>query len=403
MISQALRPTRWRSAPSVSRPRARTTLKTGIKNLFLAALSRLTRRHAIILAAEATGGILPVVAPYRVEGAQLGLSFPGRQAGRLRAELRGYEGFFPTVSLWRTDDLALTGPAQLTLDVSTGAVYLGEAALGHVPVPLPHRFCWDLTLERDGGGPRLHRLTGHYVPIASREVGEEYFSGDNYVDHEQQSAGEGSKIAHWLTCFAVSGPVLEVGCATGLGLETLREAGFSAYGLDFSPWAVKQAQARVGADRAFLCDAASDPLPPEIEARAPFGALVLWSVLEHFAAPFATLERLTPLVAPGGLLLLQTTNCESLTSRLFGGDWEGYFDWTHQGVTQVSTTSMRRELPRLGWRIEHLNTHLLWTGSADPCHATLREWYDADARFRDLLAEKDLGDFLLVVARREGA
>jgi hypothetical protein len=72
-------------------------------------------------------------------------------------------------------------------------------------------------------------------------------------------------------------------------------------------------------------------------------------------------------------------------------------------VDGVSRRSLQETLPRLGWRIEHIHTHLLWTVSADPTHATLREWYAADARFRQLLAERGLGDLVLVVAKKEEA
>jgi hypothetical protein len=48
----------------------------------------------------------------------------------------------------------------------------------------------------------------------------------------------------------------------------------------------------------------------------------------------------------------------------------------------------------------HLSTHSVWDGSADPVHETLRDWWVADARFRRLLTERDLGDFVTCVAVR---
>jgi SAM-dependent methyltransferase len=235
-------------------------------------------------------------------------------------------------------------------------------------------------------------------------IDRDYFEGDNYVDHEAQSAGEAADILGWLRRYGAAGPALEVGCATGNVLLALEEAGIPAFGLDISEWAVERANQRLGRERAWVCDvgtAGSGGFPPAIQAQAPFRTLVLWSVFEHFQDPFATLERLGRLAAPGATLLLQTTNAESLTHALFGPDWEGYFDWTHLGIDRVGVRSLREGLPRLGWRIEHLHTHLLWTGSADPTHAALRDGYALDARFRRLLAERDLGDLILIVARKE--
>jgi hypothetical protein len=107
---------------------------------------------------------------------------------------------------------------------------------------------------------------------------------------------------------------------------------------------------------------------------------------------------LSGVAAPGAVLVLTTTNADSLTHRLFGAEWEGYFDGTHRGVDLVGARSIRETLPRLGWRIVTLETHAVWDGSADPTRATLREWWASDARFRTLLAEQELGDLVACVA-----
>lgn len=376
--------------------------KAAAKQALTSALGRLTGRPAVLLSPEAAGNLLAVQAPYRADGNELAFAVASPGPGQLSLELLGYRGHFPSVSLWLSPAMAVEGPCRLVLDLATGELRLDGPPLVTLPTPLPRRFALDW-LFVPAAGPTLRRRTGHYRPSRGQEVGEDYFTGDNYVDHEAQSAHEGEAIARWLGRFEAASPVLEIGCATGGALAALSRAGFSAYGVDFSAWAVERARERLGDGRAFLCDIDREPLPPEIEARAPFGALVLWSVLEHFADPFATLAELTRKTAPGALLLIQTTNHQSLTSRLFGPDWEGYFDRTHRGVERVGADSLRHALPRLGWKIVHWESHLLWTTSADPTHATLREWYAADARFRQLLAERDLGDLILLVARREGA
>ena len=127
---------------------------------------------------------------------------------------------------------------------------------------------------------------------------------------------------------------------------------------------------------------------------------MLWAVLEHFQNPFIVLGNLTRLMAPSATLLINTTNADSLSHMIFGSDWEGYFDWTHQGVGQVSVTTIRRELPRIGWRIGQLETEQAWDRSAYLTRATLREWWASDARFRRMLSERDLGDIVTCVAVR---
>jgi hypothetical protein len=178
----------------------------------------------------------------------------------------------------------------------------------------------------------------------------------------------------------------------------LDSAGLLSFGLDISEWAVGRVGERLGPGRAWVCDVERHPLPAPMKANGPFGVLVLSSVFEHFREPFAVLAKITAIAAPGAVLVITTTNAAGLTHALFGAQWEGYFDWTHLGIDRVSVRTLRDELPRLGWRIAQLTTHRVWDGDADPTRATLREWWVADARFRRLLAEHDLGDFITCVA-----
>jgi hypothetical protein len=124
----------------------------------------------------------------------------------------------------------------------------------------------------------------------------------------------------------------------------------------------------------------------------------MFAVLEHLKDPQAVLAALTAVSAPGTLLLLETTNCDSLCHRVFGGDWEGYFDRTHHAVDRVGVRTVPAWLSGLGWTIVDRRTKIIWDRSADPTHATFRDWWDSDARFRRLLDERDLGDLLFCAA-----
>ena len=378
-------------------------LKPRIKKALLALVSRLTGRHAVLLPNEARDGasILAVRAPYRVEGQCLTLEVLEPEAGLLAATLLGFDGSFPTRAVWTGPYRPYSGPCRLVFDLANGSVALAEAEWGRVPLPLPgRRFAWRLTWAgRDGRGKQ--RLTGHYVPGGDRAVDGEYFQGENYVDHEAQSAGDHAQIIGLLRRHRASGPVLEVGCATGGLLAALDAAGLPSVGVDMSEWAVTRAAERLGAERVWVCDVERDPLPAEIKARGPFGAIVLAAVFEHFSDPFGVLATLTSVAARGGLLVITTTNAGGLSRALFGAQWEGHFDWTHRGIELVSVQSLREALPRLGWRIAELATHSVWDAASDPTRATLREWWAADARFRRLLGERDLGDLITCVAVRE--
>lgn len=377
-----------------------TGLRSRLKAALLGSLRRLTRRHAVLLPGEARAeeSILDLRAPYRVEGQTLTVELLEPGPGRITAVLLGYEGHFPSRAVWTAPPREYRGPCSLLFDLGRGAVALGGAAWGRVPVPLPgRRFAWRVTLEA-ADGRRRSRLTGHYLPAPDRAVEREYFQGENYVDHETQSAGDHAQMVALLQRHGARGPVLEVGCATGGLLAALESAGLAPVGLDISRWAAARAAERLGRDRVCVCDVERDPLPAEVKARGPFGALVFSSVFEHFHDPFAVLGKVTAVAGRGALLVITTTNADGLSRALFGPQWEGYFDWTHHGVDRVGVRALREELPRLGWRIAELRTERIWDVSADPTRATLRDWWAADARFRRLLAERDLGDLITCVA-----
>lgn len=244
-------------------------------------------------------------------------------------------------------------------------------------------------------------MTSHYIPITDRTNDARYFLGDNYVDHEAQSAGEHARVMELMKQHHAASPVLEVGCATGGLLSALDKEGIQSFGLDISAWAVARSSERVGPGRVWLCDAETEPYPEELLGHAPFGTVVLWAVLEHFRNPFVVLEKLTRFTRSGITIIINTTNAGSLSSMIFGQDWEGFFDWTHVGVEQVCVDAIARELPRMDWQIATLTTHSVWDVSADPSHATMRDWCAADARFRRMLVERDLGDLITCVAVKE--
>ena len=81
-------------------------------------------------------------------------------------------------------------------------------------------------------------MTGHYLPVEGRGVSAAYFQGDDYVDHEAQSAGDHQQVLQLLRQHHACDPVIEIGCATGGLLAALDAAGFQAIGLDISEWAV---------------------------------------------------------------------------------------------------------------------------------------------------------------------
>lgn len=373
-------------------------MKAALKRGLLAAVSGITGRTAVLLPSDAAvdAGLLPVRAPYRVAPPairyELALPCAGEIAMHLISQRAGAAA----------DPVRFrcSGPGTIELRLADGVVTHNGRAQGSISGGASisaRRFSSRFELREDDGR-RRRRVVGHYLP-RNGGVTAAYYGGEDYVDYEAESQSVHREILQLATRYGVAGPVLEVGCATGGTLEALRGAGFDVTGVDSSAWAVDRARERLG-DVVWCADVEQGGVPGAAAARGPFGCIVLAAVLEHFARPRAVLEALTPLTAPGAHLLILTTNADSLTHRIFGQEWEGYFDWTHKSVEAISVPSLRAWLPVLGWQVAELRTWHVWTGSTDPTHATLRDWCTADARFRTLLAERDLGDFIVCVARR---
>ena len=238
-------------------------VKTRIKKTLLGGLSRLTGRHAVLLPSEAAReeSLLNLLAPYRIETPRLTVRLLDADPGQLCADLLAYAGHFPTKTVWTGSPRSYDGPCELTLDLVTGQVSLADHEWGHVSLPLPsRRFCWRLVLNRPDGRTS-RRLTGHYRTDHAAPGGAAYYTGDNYVDHEAQTAGDREEIVRLLREYRARAPILEIGCATGGLLAALDRAGLLSLGLDTSEWAIEAACRGLGPGRAWVCDVERDQMP----------------------------------------------------------------------------------------------------------------------------------------------
>jgi len=375
---------------------------TWIKRMFSRAASAASGQHVFVLSADASPSrpILDARGAYRVNGDDLHVELREPSGGTLQASLLGYVGHQPRRVIWKSPPHSYAGPASVALKLSTGEVTVNGAAWGRVePSAIGSRFCW--RFSHTTNGRTRNRLTSHYRVdrTGDDDHGEAYYSGANYVDYEAESQAQHSQILELLDEWRAQGPLLEVGCATGSLLQAIeRERGIAGLGVDVSEWAVTQAVLKLGPNRAWQADLDRDPLPAAIRQAAPFRTIVMFSVLEHLQNPQAALAALTSASARGTLLLLETTNCESLCHRVFGDDWEGYFDRTHLAVDRVGVRAVSQWLHALGWTIADRRTRMIWDSSADPTHATFRDWWHSDARFRQMLHERDLGDLVFFAA-----
>jgi SAM-dependent methyltransferase len=113
----------------------------------------------------------------------------------------------------------------------------------------------------------------------------------------------------WLQ--GLPGPVCDVGCGRGEFLALLKEEGIPALGVDTNPLSVAQAR-----ERGFEVEEGDGVAWLSLKAPASLGGVVAFQVVEHWPAgtTFAFLRAARRALAPGGVLIAETINTDSLSA-----------------------------------------------------------------------------------------
>lgn len=111
--------------------------------------------------------------------------------------------------------------------------------------------------------------------------------------------------------------ILDVGCGSGLFLKSCKDVGFNCEGIDVSKTALEFASSEFGLN---VSNKSFDNL---INENKKYSLVTLWHVLEHFIAPVEELKKMRRLLKPGGILLVEVPNLNSIKFKLSGNKWKG--------------------------------------------------------------------------------
>ena len=192
------------------------------------------------------------------------------------------------------------------------------------------------------------------------------------------------------------GSLLDAGCGPGRFLTVARARGWKAAGLDVSPSAVRLAATASGAP-VYEGDLGR-PLPP---GQDPVDVVTMWDTLEHLTDPVAALAETPRWLRPGGLLVVQTQNVNSVTAAWMGRGWEQFVEFH---LYHFSPWALRVALERAGLaavRIEDADQFGDAVCVSPPPPA--RGFRTALARLRDrawVLAGYDAFNVMIATARR---
>lgn len=114
------------------------------------------------------------------------------------------------------------------------------------------------------------------------------------------------------------GILLDVGCATGIFLDGMRQRGWQVRGVEPNQDAAQYAQDRFGLDvfPGYLHEV-------KLESDT-FDVVTIWDVLEHVPDPHAFVNDIYRVLKPGGLIIANLPNGEAWERYLFGKYWVGW-------------------------------------------------------------------------------
>jgi len=150
------------------------------------------------------------------------------------------------------------------------------------------------------------------------------------------------------------GRLLDVGSGGGAFVQCADEAGWTAIGLEPSADACRRAARERRARGEPSVRMITGQLETAPFATGRFHAVAILDVLEHVWDPFACLVAARRLLAPGGLLLIETPNMAGWLPRL----WGRRHPWVRprEHLTYFTPDTLRRLLERAGFRVRHLQT-----------------------------------------------
>ena len=152
----------------------------------------------------------------------------------------------------------------------------------------------------------------------------------------------------WLQQHVRTGRLLDVGAAGGAFVLEAGGAGFEATGVEPAPAFAAHARDVLGVD-------VRDGRVEDLELHpGTLDVATMWHVLEHVPAPRRTLAALRALLRPGGRLVLEVPNLESVAARRMGRAWTHLDPEVH--VSQFTPSTLRALLGRAGFEVA-------WTGT----------------------------------------
>lgn len=195
----------------------------------------------------------------------------------------------------------------------------------------------------------------HPMPRATADIyAETYFAGAEegfgYVDYDadkQPMVGAFKKyLAYIRKLRPVARTLFDVGAATGFFLEIAQHEGFTVSGVEISEYAAGKAREK-GID---MRTGTLDAVPSD----SRYDVITMLDLIEHVTDPTDVLRKAHALLAPSGLLVINTPDAGSFYARLMGSRWHLIVPPEH--LYYFNRKNISALLERIGFRVRTVTT-----------------------------------------------
>lgn len=170
--------------------------------------------------------------------------------------------------------------------------------------------------------------------------------GENWVEMHWESSDVNAKAEYLLSAirgFLQSGRVLDVGCASGVLINKLAKAGYSADGVDWSEDAITFAS-KYALGHFVVAEASLS----NIKGEELYDMIVASHIVEHLEKPQDLLAGVKRLLKPNGYFCITTPNLQWYESQSAWRNISSIFDYDH--VACYTHSGLVKLLSKAGFR-----------------------------------------------------
>jgi len=197
--------------------------------------------------------------------------------------------------------------------------------------------------------PSINEINQHYPSEYESYLSKQDIENASWLLKEAIRYGI-KKRGRFITRYKKSGRLLDIGCASGLFLNGMREQGnWELYGVEPNEYAAKIAQEQYNLNvKIGLLEEAEYP-------DRFFDVVTLWDVLEHLHDPKAQMREIHRILKPDGFIIFRVPNANSFDAKIFKHYWAGLDAPRHLYVFTFDT--LNKLLTSTGFRIINKNTN----------------------------------------------